>query len=409
MKKILSNKEILALSGKISLMNEELKKSFSGLEKQVRKKLKEVIFLKKYSERVLMSVPDPIIIFGEDLKIEYVNSAFDDLVKADTASFVGKTLEEVDLEFKVQWEPVIEGLREYSQGTEADGAEKSLPKYQPRDPLTPENISEAQRPRNIMHFGSRLFGYMFFDVAAEKEIDKRIGFLMREYTQERLLRDQLAENERLAGLGRLVSGIGHELSNPLFAILGYSESLMGQKDPEKIEKGVARILDRARHMSGIIKNFSGITEDGGNGDGEVDINEIVEFAIQKTFKAFPSDNIKLEKQLNDLPSIKAGFEELAKVFSNIILNALQAMDGVGTLTIISELVEGKVVVQLNDTGPGIPSEYLSKIFEPYFTTKAQGGGNGMGLNVAYRIVESYGGQIKVKSIESQGASFIVTF
>lgn len=106
--------------------------------------------------------------------------------------------------------------------------------------------------------------------------------------------------------------------------------------------------------------------------------------------------------------MRRGRDKTAEIFSYIILNALQAMEGEGTLTMISDQVDGKIVVKIKDAGPGIPKEYLSKIFDPYFTTKAQGEGNGMGLNIAYRVVEKYGGQITVDSPESQGATFTVT-
>lgn len=409
LKKTLSYKDVQLLSKKIRLKNEELKKSFSSLEQEVQEKVREVVYLKEYNERALMSVPDPMVIFDADLKIDYVNSAFKNVAEFKGADPLGKMLEEAELKFKVQWDPIIKGLTDYMKGVDLHEGNQEGNKYQARDPLDPGNVSKNFQSRSVMHLGERLFSYKFFDVVVNLKSDRRIGCLLRELTQERNLKDQLAEAERLAGLGRLAAGIGHELNNPLFGILGYSESILGQEASDKIHVNAKKIFERAQHMSGVIKKLSGDMGGGENYDEDVNLNEVVEAAINDSLKLVQGDLVQVEKKLGDLPLIKANFEEMKSIFSNIILNALQAMEGKGTLTVYSERGLENILVRIKDTGPGIPDEYLTKIFEPYFTTKAQGAGNGLGLNLVHRAIEKYGGKIMAEPDISSGASFAVTF
>ena len=163
-------------------------------------------------------------------------------------------------------------------------------------------------------------------------------------------------------------------------------------------------------MASIILNLSGyVRTNAKDAMKEVDVNERLEAATEMALMASYANDITLEKNLGSIPSILAKPEEIQQVFLNIISNAVQAMEGKGKLTLSSQQDNGFIVVQIRDTGQGIPPEYISKVFDPFFTTKQQGEGTGLGLNIVHRVVEQYGGNIKIESEPGEGTTFVISF
>jgi signal transduction histidine kinase len=135
----------------------------------------------------------------------------------------------------------------------------------------------------------------------------------------------------------------------------------------------------------------------------------MEAAVEMALMASYTDDITLEKSFDSVPGILAKPEEIQQVFLNIISNAVQAMEGKGTLFLSSRQDNGLVIVQIRDTGPGISPEHITKVFDPFFTTKGQGEGTGLGLNIVHRVVNKYGGNIKIESDPGEGATFVISF
>ena len=135
---------------------------------------------------------------------------------------------------------------------------------------------------------------------------------------------------------------------------------------------------------------------------EVNINERIDAAIEIAILATYNDDNHLEKIFSILPPIFAKSEEIQQVFLNLLTNAVQAMEGKGKLTISTKAQNGNVVAKISDTGPGIPQKYLSKIYDPFFTTKEQGKGTGSGLNIVDQLVVKSGGHIDVTSKMEKG-------
>ena len=188
------------------------------------------------------------------------------------------------------------------------------------------------------------------------------------------------------------------MNNPLFSIMGFTEAILEEKNPEKIKTYAQKVLEKSRHMASVILNMSGYSRSGATDQmRDVNINERLDASIEMAMMASYSNDIKIEKKLSQLPLIKAKPEEIQQIYLNIITNAVQAMDGKGNLIITSFQDNGKIVTTIKDNGPGIPHEYLSKIFDPFFTTKDQGKGTGLGLNIVHRLVDKYGGSISVES------------
>ena len=411
--KINTGDEIEFLANEINLMNTMLKKSFSGLEDQVKEKTKEVRYLQEYTEGILMSVPDILLIFNEDLKAEYVNAAFEKLTGISAKEVRGKTLVEMEFKHKDRWDFMSKELHTYVQGLAQKPLSSnrvSLGKQEPRDPLAPKLKGPTWETKNSVTLGERIFAYQFFDVAITVEEKRRIGILMKEISEEKALQDQLTMAEKLSGLGTLAAGIAHEMNNPLYSIMGFTEAILEEKDPSKIKTFAQKVLEKSKHMASIILNMSGYSRSGEKDEvRDINLNERLDASIEMALMASYSGDIELVKQYSQLPLLKAKPEEIQQIFLNVIRNAVQAMEGKGKLIVTSGPENGKIVTKIEDNGPGIPQEYLSKIFDPFFTTKEQGQGTGLGLNIVHKLVEKYGGSIAVESKVGQGTTFIIAF
>lgn len=411
---ITTGDEIQSLGNEINLMNTLLKKAFHGLEDEVREKTKEVRSLQEYTESILMSVPDVLLIFNEELKAEYVNEAFEKLTEMPASQTQGQTLTSMGLDHEDQWQSLMGALKTYSMGVgdkTKEPVKVTLGNQEPRDPLAPKTTgSSSWETKNVITLGSRVFAYQFFDVAISVEEKRKIGLLMKEISEQKALQDQLAMAEKLSGLGTLAAGIAHEMNNPLFSIMGFTEAILEEKDSSKIKTYAQKVLDKAKHMASIILNMSGYSRSSKlDQPRDININERIDASIEMALMDSYSDDIQIEKNFSQLPLIKAKPEEIQQIYMNVIRNAVQAMEGKGQLTITSEQENGEISTTIKDTGPGIPQEYLSKVFDPFFTTKDQGKGTGLGLNIVHRLVDKYGGSISVESTVGEGTTFTISF
>jgi two-component system, NtrC family, sensor kinase len=406
--------EIEALANEVNLMNEMLQKSFSGLENQVLKKTKEVRYLKEYTDSILMSVPDAVVIFDPSLKIEYSNIAFKNIINKDDASLRGKSILNLGLDPIDPWQTLYDVLKKELEdlgavSTWALGDQKNEC-YIAKDPLAPKESPSLQSMQRTIKLGDKILAYKVFDLILQEGSEKHIGLLLRDVTEEVGLQDQLTLAEKLSGLGTLTAGIAHELNNPLVSIMGFTEVILDEKDPEKIKKYAGKVFDRSKDMASVILNMSGYIRAPSTAEKkEVDINERIDAAIEIAILATYSDDIHLEKSFSSLPPIFAKSEEIQQIFLNLLTNAVQAMEGKGKLIISTQAQNGSVVAKISDTGPGIPKKYLTKIYDPFFTTKEQGKGTGLGLNIVHQLVVKYGGHIDVSSKIEKGTTFSIKF
>ena len=412
--KIKTGDEIEALADEINLMNKMLKKSFSGLENQVLEKTEEFRHLKEYTDSILMSVPDAVVIFDPDLKIEYSNVAFENIIGKDVESLRRKTLLSLGLDPMEPWQKLYDALKnDFGNmkhiSTNTPGG-RPIEYYTAMDPLAPKESPSLQSMQRTIKLSDKIFAFKIFDLFIQEGRKNHIGLLLRDVTEEVDLHDQLALAEKLSGLGTLTAGIAHELNNPLVSIMGFSEVILDEKDPEKVKKYAKKVFDQSKHMASVILNMSGYARAPSTADKkEVDINERIDAAIDIAILATYSNDIQLEKNFTSLPPVLAKSEEVQQIFLNLFTNAVQAMEGKGKLTITTQSQNGNVLATISDTGPGIPQEYLSKIYDPFFTTKEQGKGTGLGLNIVHQLVVKYGGQIDVSSSMGKGTTFSIIF
>ena len=237
---------------------------------------------------------------------------------------------------------------------------------------------------------------------------------------------QLIQSEKMSAIGQLAAGVAHELNNPLGGILGYAQFTLEKLRKNVPEKTTAREIQsyikyvsdieiQARRCKSIVQNLLRFSRTSRTVDfEEVDINTILKETLTFIEHQLHMADIELRLSLaDDLPKLRGNPSQLQQVFTNLILNAMHAMDGGGVLSITSRLspalgeFSGAVELIFSDTGCGIPPENLKKIFEPFFTTKEVGRGTGLGLSVSYGIIREHGGEINVASEPGRGTTFTI--
>jgi PAS domain S-box-containing protein len=222
---------------------------------------------------------------------------------------------------------------------------------------------------------------------------------------------QLLQNEKMASLGKLAAGVAHQLNNPLGGIMLYSRLIQEEYDlTEPAKEDLSRILKDAERCRDTVKELLVFARQTRQEKHFHDINKALTRTLFLLEKQVLFQNILIETRLSaDIPQVLGDIQQLNHVFMNIILNAAQAMDGRGNLSISTTLSPDaqNVIVKISDTGPGIPDEVLPHVFEPFYTTKEEGKGTGLGLSLAYGIVESHQGRIAARNNPGQGSVFVI--
>jgi len=221
---------------------------------------------------------------------------------------------------------------------------------------------------------------------------------------------KMTESKKLATLGQLAAGIAHEINNPLGGILMYSHMLREDLKQEENRENVMKIGREADRCKKIVKGLLDFARQTKPERTESNLNLVLNEVVALLEHQAIFHNIEITKDYNpSVPLLNFDVTQMQEVFVNLILNAAQAMEGKGSLTIVTEVIEeGRSVrIEIRDTGPGISGVTLERIFEPFFTTKEVGRGTGLGLSIAYGIVERHHGQIWVESELGVGTSFFI--
>ncbi len=248
-------------------------------------------------------------------------------------------------------------------------------------------------------------------VSPVMEGDEFCVHVVRDVTEERAMQRQLAQAEKLAAIGEMLSGIAHELNNPLTTIIGFSELLQDASVPEAVRTDLQRIFRQARHSARIVQGLLAFARQSRLQMSEVDINALIEQTLDLMEPQLETHNIETRLELDpQLPQALADPGQLQQVLVNLITNAQQAMStahGGGTLTIRSQAFPTCLRIAVQDDGPGIPQDLLQRVFDPFFTTKDVGEGTGLGLSICYGIIREHGGRIWAESEPGCGSTFVV--
>jgi two-component system NtrC family sensor kinase len=229
--------------------------------------------------------------------------------------------------------------------------------------------------------------------------------------KEKQLQQELYLSRRLAAIGELAAGVAHEINNPLTGVLGFSQRLLRKSTSEEVSRGLEIIHSEAQRAAGVVQNLLTFARRRQPKKEYSNINDIVQKALELRAYALQTSNIEVVTNLAPgLPEIMVDFPQVQEVFLNIILNAEQAMSetyGRGKLIIKAREVKDYVRISFADDGPGIPPEQLDKVFDPFFTTREEKGGTGLGLSACHGIVTEHGGRIYARSKPGKGATFFV--
>jgi len=224
-------------------------------------------------------------------------------------------------------------------------------------------------------------------------------------------RIKMMQSNKMASLGHLAAGVAHEINNPLSGILIDTSLILEElEEGSPLQKPIRDIIADTNRCMEIVKNLLAYSRQTEFKKEILNINGVIEQAYSFMREHALLQNITVHKEFSSSMLICEGDNnQLIQVFTNMIINATQAMDDRGNLTIRASKnkEEGKIYVEISDTGCGIPQENISKIFDPFFTTKEEGKGTGLGLSKVREIIEKHGGNIKVKDTCSEGTTFLI--
>jgi two-component system NtrC family sensor kinase len=229
--------------------------------------------------------------------------------------------------------------------------------------------------------------------------------------REKELQKELLLSSRLASIGELAAGVAHQINNPLTGVLGFSQRLLRKSTDREVSENLGRIYTEAERAAKVVQNLLIFARRRQPKKELSDANEILQSALELRAYELKTSNIEVVTGLApSLPRVMLDFYQMEEVFLNIILNAEQVMTEAhngGKLTIETGRGKGYIRVTFTDDGPGIPAEKLYKIFDPFFSTRGERGGTGLGLSVCHGIIAEHGGRIYAKSKPGKGATFFV--
>jgi two-component system sensor histidine kinase HydH len=336
--------------------------------------------MKTYTENVVESMADGLISVNREKKIVTLNRKAAEFLGAKEEDLKNKEISKV---FGIN----IENLLKEKGGVLRDWELRVSNKEGTQIPLS---LSAAPlKDENEQEMGSVL--------------------LLRDLREIRDLQERVRRSERLASLGRLAAGVAHEIRNPLSSIRGFAQFFQnrfkGQEKEQEYAAVMVREVDRLNRVITELLDFARPKEPHRESHN---LQEILEQTLKVLEPELAGRNIGVEKKLDaSLPRILADRDQLSQAFLNLMLNALESMEGEGKLRISLES-EGAsaLTISIADTGKGIPPEDLERVFEPFFSTKRKG--TGLGLAIVHQIVENHKGEIRVESREGEGTTFRIT-
>jgi len=355
---------------------------------------KELIETKNFLESIIEKAGDAISVVDLEGKVLYWNEGAERIYGYKKEEVMGKRLSDFlyprDERLRADEEKLMGQLMgRVRKGEVVSNVEVKRQTKEGREIITSMTISPLKDAEGKMIGASR--------------ICKDITHLKR--AEERLI---LAE--RLSCLGELTAGVAHEIRNPLAGIKINTQVLSRKKDFPEMEK---RLLDSTQEgiekIQKIVDDMLHFAKPKASHFRQEDINEVVEKSLAILQTKFKKGNIQLVFDRGEkLPNVQIDIHQMQQVLINLMLNAIQAMEKGGTLTIRSFLEDGKGVgIEVTDTGVGIPKSHLKKIFDPFFTTKSEG--TGLGLSISLKILENHGATIDATSQEGVGSSFTIRF
>jgi len=258
----------------------------------------------------------------------------------------------------------------------------------------------------------RLFVATAIPIGGDTGDERAAVLVLEDHTERRRLQEQLVQSEKMSAIGQLISGVAHELNNPLASVLGFADFLIESGEvPPALDEPLRVIQQESQRAASVVKNLLTFARRQDQGRRPVAVGEV----LARTVTLLRNQLIQLRAEpvlevADGLPEVLASPNQLQQVFVNLINNAAQAIAATGrpgTVTVRARVWLDGVAVDVADTGPGVPPEIAQRIFEPFFTTKQEGQGTGLGLSICQGIVKEHGGRLSLQSTGRPGATFTV--
>ncbi len=359
------------------------------LERMVEARTVELNFVTRTIKDLIDSIPSALVVLDRNFRILLVNLSFYSILSPSVASATGRDISEVfSEEFKRRLIEIMDNKR---------------------------SIIDVEMRKEIEGHGEKTLLLSVLHLLGKRD---RLLLVIDDVSERRVLERQLIQAEKMAGLGTLMSGVAHEINNPLNAISGMAQIMTARStDQETLEssKEIQRYVNR---VAEIVKELSRYSRSSKVTDTvSSDINKIIDEALEMASHSRHFKDVNIEKDFaHGLPALKVNLVEIEQVFINMLTNASDALneksqrvkDFKPKVKISTSMHEEKFVqIVFADNGTGIPREILQSIFDPFFTTKDQGAGTGLGLSISYKIIQRYGGVILADSHQGEGTSFII--
>jgi two-component system NtrC family sensor kinase len=364
------------------------------LYRQLQLKAGELQRLQEFNENIVESLDNGLVVEDLNGRIIRWNRALGETYGLSALEARGHKLEEV---FDG---PFVEALRA-AQRDSPNGA--SL--Y--RVPLAGRASKAGERLRvNIATVPLR---------TPSGQVNMTVGniIIIEDVTERVHLEEQLQISDKMASVGLLAAGVAHEVNTPLTGISSFTQMLLNSADPDDPKtRMLEKIEQQTFRAAKIVNGLLNLSRSGGSSADEaapVDINAIINDVLSLLQPQLTASKVKVRRELGPSPALVAGIEhKLQQVFLNLFLNARDAMPKGGWLSVETRIENGHVIAEIGDTGSGIPSEHLSRIYDPFFTTKMIGKGTGLGLSITYGIVREHEGTLTCQSAVGQGTRFTVS-
>ena len=237
--------------------------------------------------------------------------------------------------------------------------------------------------------------------------------VMKNITEVRRLKDQLYYSDKLASIGLMVSGVAHEINNPLTGTIAYTELLAMKTADEGVKAELKKILDSAERCKKIVDNLMTFSRQRTPSKSLESANDIIDRAVDLQSYALRSNGIEVVREYDSQPTVFVDAQQIQQVVLNLLVNAEQAIVSAhkerGRIRIVTtcDRSSRRVILTIADNGPGIPHQITSKIFDPFFTTKPVGVGSGLGLSIAHGIIAEHGGTIGFENLVEGGVAFTI--
>jgi two-component system NtrC family sensor kinase len=366
----------------IALLNGRL---YDRLEEKAR----ELTRLTDYHANIVESMEAGVVVIGEGERIERWNRGMERLAGVPRDRAIGRTLAEaLSKDASAMLAPILP-----ESGGEGEYLYKVALPLQDGRAIT-VNVNAAP-------FDSSL--------AQGAGPRARAVLIFHDVTDRVALERQVQQTEKMVAVGLLAAGVAHEVNTPLTGISSYTQLLRSQMDPKDARiEWLDKIEKQTFRGAKIVSNLLNFARAGGSEDASLDLSRVAADVLSLVEHQLDKSRVRVVKELaTDLPTVMGSENKIQQVLFNLILNARDAMPSGGWLTLKTFVDARDVVVEVSDTGLGIPEADLPRIFDPFFTTKEVGQGTGLGLAVSYGIVQEHGGVIRAESAKGQGSRFEV--